>query len=58
VAEILSVLQSVGVVHEQGKEKYRWLGSSSIISSLTKLSKVLINSKRNTFELNYVMIVF
>lgn len=50
MAEIFSVLQSVGVVQQQEKEKFRWLGSSSIMSALTKLSKVLVISQSKCFE--------
>lgn len=45
LAGIFSVLQSVGVVHQCDKEKFIWLGSSNVIFTLTRLSKVLVVPK-------------
>ena len=54
MAEIFSVLQSVGVVQQHEKEKFRWLGSSSIMSALTKLSKVHASNINTSLEFSEV----
>ena len=55
MAEIFSVLQTVGIVQQHEKEKFRWLGSSSIMSALTKLAKVLVIFKFRCFEMDVLV---